>query len=918
VAEQTTEGPTDTELLTRFAVARDQGAFELLVWRHAGLVMTVCRSIVRDHHTAEDLTQAAFLMLARKAASVRDNPAGWLYRVAYRLALRHRPARFLPLPGSDIATTVESNDHTALHEELARLGEKYRVPILLCFFEGLSQAEAAQRLGWPVGTVAGRIARAKETLLRRLSRRGIAVPAAGITALCSVDGISNSFAAGTTQAATAFAAGTAVTTVSAHVLTSARGALRAMTLSKLQLAAGIVLAVSMITMGGLWAAGSGQQTAGAPSATAGMGAATATEPDWWLITLDRVPSKDRPGNAASQLLQCYRSEAVQISTGRTLTFSSLQQRNDFSPDGRWAVSLSAEGKVMLERVAGDDPNAPRQRVLAEPGAEEQFFGSPVWSADGKSVIAAVGPKPGSAAGPAGYALMIIPLDGSKSKRWDAGKAVPQLLKPVPRSHRVAYLSLTEQRGKERIYSLMIHDGTEAKPFIDRTPIFDYAFSPDGMHVAIGNDRLIVYLLQSKHIMHRITMSDVNPKWYTVFSDLVWRPDGKAIAFKPLFVGGFATGFAIGPGQKFEEIRVPGDDAVGTITFTGDDAEIRTYTVARNYRPGAWSNGIRESEATKPQPVVVDPKAPNPGKPADPKRDADFAQRQKSQEKLKRIANAMINYHDAIGSLPQDSYDLRSGKALLSWRVHLLPYLDQFSLYKQFNLDEPWDSETNRKLLAKLPDIYRTGIEAKDATDTYYQGFAGPETIFEPRRKLTIFQVHDGLSNTLAVAEVGPPVPWSKPADVPYAPDKPFPKVEWPFANVIQFVAADGAYHSLKPDTGELILRRLIERNDGQVMGDLAAMRPVFPADTNVEKLILDLQSKQTLMLLNQIERLQADSIALMRLKINLTNDLEKTKDIQQQLNDLIRALEARNKKDRDDLGLKPGAKIPDVKEVPKP
>jgi RNA polymerase sigma factor (sigma-70 family) len=204
--------PTDAELLTRFAADRDAGAFELLVWRHAGLVLRVCRRVLRDHHAAEDATQAVFLALARQAASVgrSGSAAGWLFQVARRVAARAARRRTvrtvseadldtLPAPDTDSAPDIDAE--RVLQEELARLPEPYRSPVLLCFFEGLTYAEAARRLGVPVGTVAGRMARAKDTLASRLTRRGM--PLSLLTPVAIAVG--PSFAAATTRAGVAFA-----------------------------------------------------------------------------------------------------------------------------------------------------------------------------------------------------------------------------------------------------------------------------------------------------------------------------------------------------------------------------------------------------------------------------------------------------------------------------------------------------------------------------------------------------------------------------------------------------------------------------------------------------------------------------------------------------------------------------------------
>lgn len=169
-------GIPDAELVRRVADTRDEAAFELLVRRHATAVWKICRGIT-DHHAAEDAFQATFLALLRKAGSLRTNPAGWLARVATRAALKAR-RRLLVLPnGFDTATPdLPEPDDTGplLHAELDRLSDRYRLPIVLCHLHGLTQAEAAARLGWPLGTVATRVKRGCEALRKRLARRGIA------------------------------------------------------------------------------------------------------------------------------------------------------------------------------------------------------------------------------------------------------------------------------------------------------------------------------------------------------------------------------------------------------------------------------------------------------------------------------------------------------------------------------------------------------------------------------------------------------------------------------------------------------------------------------------------------------------------------------------------------------------------------
>jgi RNA polymerase sigma factor (sigma-70 family) len=189
---------TDTDLLARFVGSGDEAAFEVLVWRHAALVFGVCRRVIGDEHRAEDAFQASFLVLARKAGSVRGaNLAGWLFRVARRVAIRARkqaatlanreatlaeepPCPALPHP-------VENREIAAvLDQEIAALPERFRRVIVLCYLGGHTTEEAACLLGCPRGTVLSRLATARQRLVARLTRRGIGLGVAGVTGLAGV------------------------------------------------------------------------------------------------------------------------------------------------------------------------------------------------------------------------------------------------------------------------------------------------------------------------------------------------------------------------------------------------------------------------------------------------------------------------------------------------------------------------------------------------------------------------------------------------------------------------------------------------------------------------------------------------------------------------------------------------------------
>jgi RNA polymerase sigma factor (sigma-70 family) len=181
---------SDRELLHRFAERRDEGAFASLMRRHGPMVLRVCRRVLKHGPDAEDAFQATFLTLARKAGAVRwhDSAAGWLYGVARNTARRARDAaarrahreRHVPARVSaDLLAEMTARELLgALDEELSLLPQEYREPLVLCYLEGATRDEAAQRLGCPLGTLKGRLERGKERLRAALARRGLSLPAA--------------------------------------------------------------------------------------------------------------------------------------------------------------------------------------------------------------------------------------------------------------------------------------------------------------------------------------------------------------------------------------------------------------------------------------------------------------------------------------------------------------------------------------------------------------------------------------------------------------------------------------------------------------------------------------------------------------------------------------------------------------------
>jgi RNA polymerase sigma factor (sigma-70 family) len=251
-------GLSDGELLERFRSRRDEAAFAALVRRHGPLVMGVCRRVLGHRQDAEDAFQATFLVLVRKAAALtaRESLAPWLYGVAYNTARKARAAAAkrrrrerqvpdLPEPAA-VPHDLWNELQAGLDRELSRLPAKYRVAIVLCDLEGKSHKEAAGQLGWPQGTLSGRLARARGLLAKRLARRGLALSAGSLAAAWSGGAASASVPAAvgvsTVKAATLLAAGQAA--IPAPIAALVEGVLKAMMLTKLAKAVtGFLLAV---------------------------------------------------------------------------------------------------------------------------------------------------------------------------------------------------------------------------------------------------------------------------------------------------------------------------------------------------------------------------------------------------------------------------------------------------------------------------------------------------------------------------------------------------------------------------------------------------------------------------------------------------------------------------------------------------
>jgi len=255
----------DRVLLERFVRQRDEWAFSLLVRRHGSLVLRVCRGVLRNDHDAEDAFQATFLVLARKAGTIRKGGslASWLFGVARRTALKARQAALRrqqqppPAPGpnpeqpSSAASLRELQ--AILDHEIERLPKKLHEAFVLCCIEGKNRAEAARELGWKEGTLSARVAQARDRLRQNLVRRGFSLSAALAAASLITDtaaaAVPPALIQATSRAAILFAGSQFAPGISLQVLTLSKGVLNTMFLGKVKLVTGVLVALATVTVG---------------------------------------------------------------------------------------------------------------------------------------------------------------------------------------------------------------------------------------------------------------------------------------------------------------------------------------------------------------------------------------------------------------------------------------------------------------------------------------------------------------------------------------------------------------------------------------------------------------------------------------------------------------------------------------------
>jgi RNA polymerase sigma factor (sigma-70 family) len=455
----------DAELLHRYAERRDEAAFELLLWRHGTLVWGVCRRVAHDRTAAEDAFQAAALALARHAGSVRrgESIAGWLYRVAYRAALRTRSRwreELVAVPPERSTRDHAPADAAAAHElagvideEVSGLPDAFRAAFVLCELEGRSNAEAAAALGCAVGTVESRLTRARLRLRDRLARRGVAL---SIGAL-AVSAVPASVRAAAARAVTEpCAISPAVRELAAH---AARASRAGYVVAGFALVAGVALAVGIVA--------AARVDAPAPQAKT------------------REPAPAAKADAAT---------LKRLGSGR-FRHSGVVFHAAFSPDGK-TLATAALGSVGLWEVGTgklvrrvERANTPFHRVA--------------FAADGKTIHAVVGPLQGG--------CDLLSFDASTGKELASVPVRNAVYRNAEFSRDGARLAVYSMQELEAI----ILDPKAAKE-LARVPAYfeGNTLSPDGKTLVVAGGEKTVRLIDTAtgKDTGKLAVGDRRPEW----------------------------------------------------------------------------------------------------------------------------------------------------------------------------------------------------------------------------------------------------------------------------------------------------------------------------------------------------------------------------------------------------------------------
>ena len=777
---------SDGELLRRFLGTRDDAAFSELLRRHGPMVWGVCRHSLLCHAEAEDAFQATFLALIRSGASVRrgEAVAGWLHGVALRICLKIKRAaarrRHHERNGSrrEADRTVPDAAWTtllaAVHEEVQALPETMRAAFVLCELEGVSQPDAAKQLGIKSGTLTSRLTRARQRLIERLAGRGLAPAAAGGALTLGVATVCPAMPHGIVgKAMSLLSAGEAVSPAILNLASQ----VTPMTAIRLKLAAATMALAAGV--GAVLFPASGAQPAATepprPTATATVAQNNAAQP---------FPDELRyvPADAAF---------FVHIDAAKIW-------------NGKLGKSIrGAEEKLFAEMTA-----ALKQRlgIVADDVKTVTIFSPSIKRPDRESV---------------GFSITFkAPFDAEKLKASIAA------LYPKEAAERTAVLAPTDRMA------LVLMNLDQAKfgkpqPANETGPLTDVIREAgSGKHVLTAG----------------ATLANLPDELRAVNVPALFKP------FQPLSHAETISAFVDLSDNITVEIRAKAETAakaveceksLGVLTqvaaeFLDDGIKAIKKDVSKEPEladvlkvVSALLASVKEAKfETKGNVARMTAKVPS-GLPyatafqLAKKKVQGAASRAQSTNNLKQLGLAMHNYASVHSSFPPAAVCDKKGKPMLSWRVLILPYIEQNALYEKFKLDEPWDSEHNKKLIAQMPPTYKLPeVPAAKPNETYYRVFVGNDALFTYIKGPRFQDIADGTSNTIMIVTAKDSVPWTKPDELEFDPEKDMTKLlGFLIDRKCSIGFADGSVRAFDKTLGKVKLNAMITKSGGEVIPD---------------------------------------------------------------------------------------------------
>ena len=757
----------DGDLLHRFARTRDESAFAELLRRHGPMVWAVCRQSLPDHADAEDAFQAVFLALIRSPESVRGRNAvgGWLHGTAVRVVQKlkrtavRRKQREHRAAGPEADRSVPEGKWDALigavHEEVQRLPSVLRTAFVMCELEGVRQPDAAARLGCKAGTLTSRLTRARQLLIERLSSRGLAPAAFGTLGL----GVATASAAPPqTLLDSTLSLVNAAETVSPAILKLASQVTPMITRTRLA-AATLLLAC-----------GFGMALFPSGNTTAPVAAAQDNAPAKVAVSADTKPE------IPLELQYVPHDAAIFVHLDAAKLWGGTLGKSIRQADPKMFEEFATNTK----RVFGATPDSLKTATIFVPSLKKEptlgvvlVFNAPYDQAKLRAGLQSQVPGPVKT-------TLIAPSDTMAVLLVDLDEKT--FGKPQPADAKGPLSAAIRDAGSGK------HLVTVGSTLANLPDALLNEMVPEAIKPLLRAEAISGFIDLDKELAVEVRVKSGNAKdagkalgaVANMAADFIGQ--GLASVNKEKTLTEIQSVLeAIHTSLKETKLTVEGDTARANLKMTAELPFAMAYMMSKRQVVNASARSI-------------------------------------STNNLKQIAIAMHNYHDVTGAFPPAAVCDKTGKPMLSWRVLILPYIEQEALYKKFKLDEPWDSENNKPLAAIMPKVYANPLNPMGkAGETNYRVFVGKGAAFEYLKGAKLTDFKDGTSNTILTVTAKDSVIWTKPDELEFDPEKDMTKLLGFFEDpvcVIGFV--DGSVRALSKTIEKKTLHGAITASGGEV------------------------------------------------------------------------------------------------------